>query len=214
MFFSMLAVLIFTYIIAAVLMAKGQFTITLPREQMVNLGLVLSDTPDFARPRHEILSPPVIDLWNISEGDIPANVDQVDGSHNGPNHLAMTFYLKNIGHSSLEYNMFFELNDISRNVDEALRIKIYEDGVPILYAKEKSDSSGDAESGTMKFSGRTRIIIRPLRRITPQEFHKYTVVAWIEGDDPDCGNDLLGGYVKMTMRFDAKTAKADTDTIV
>ena len=28
---------------------------------------------------------------------------------------------------------------------------------------------------------------------------RYTIVIWIEGDDPECKNDLLGGEIKMHM---------------
>ena len=37
--------------------------------------------------------------------------------------------------------------------------------------------------------------------IQPDEVDKYTVVIWLEGDDPNCKDDILGGHVEMTMRF-------------
>ena len=33
----------------------------------------------------------------------------------------------------------------------------------------------------------------------PQEVHKYTVVMWLEGDDPDCTNELIGGHLGLEM---------------
>lgn len=33
------------------------------------------------------------------------------------------------------------------------------------------------------------------------EADKYTVVVWLEGDDPDCKDDILGGHVEMSMKF-------------
>jgi len=38
-------------------------------------------------------------------------------------------------------------------------------------------------------------------KVVPHETHKYTVVIWLEGDDPDCTNDLIGGHVGMEMQF-------------
>ena len=35
----------------------------------------------------------------------------------------------------------------------------------------------------------------------PEEYDKYTVVAWLEGEDPQCVDDILGGYVEMNMVF-------------
>lgn len=37
--------------------------------------------------------------------------------------------------------------------------------------------------------------------VDPMEVHKYTIVIWLEGDDPDCTNDLIGGHVGMDMQF-------------
>ena len=35
----------------------------------------------------------------------------------------------------------------------------------------------------------------------PDEVDKYTVVIWLEGDDPNCTDDILGGHVEMNMKF-------------
>ena len=35
----------------------------------------------------------------------------------------------------------------------------------------------------------------------PGDVHKYTVVIWIEGNDPQCDDDIIGGEVKMHMRL-------------
>lgn len=31
--------------------------------------------------------------------------------------------------------------------------------------------------------------------VKPMEVHKYTIVVWLEGDDPDCTNELVGGHL-------------------
>lgn len=31
--------------------------------------------------------------------------------------------------------------------------------------------------------------------VKPDEWHKYTVVIWLEGDDPDCTDELIGGHL-------------------
>ena len=33
----------------------------------------------------------------------------------------------------------------------------------------------------------------------PGDLDKFTIVVWIEGDDPDCTDALLGGEIKMHM---------------
>lgn len=38
-------------------------------------------------------------------------------------------------------------------------------------------------------------------RIAPMETVKYTVVMWLEGDDPDCTDELIGGHLGIEMQF-------------
>lgn len=38
--------------------------------------------------------------------------------------------------------------------------------------------------------------------VDPMEVHKYTVVIWLEGDDPDCTDALIGGHVGMDFYFE------------
>lgn len=40
-----------------------------------------------------------------------------------------------------------------------------------------------------------------VEEVEPMEVHKYTVVIWLEGDDPDCTNDLIGGHAGVEMNF-------------
>ena len=35
----------------------------------------------------------------------------------------------------------------------------------------------------------------------PKAKDKYTVVIWLEGNDPDCIDELIGGTLKLSMDF-------------
>lgn len=37
--------------------------------------------------------------------------------------------------------------------------------------------------------------------VAPGDVHKYTVVLWLEGDDPDCTNELIGGHMGVELNF-------------
>lgn len=39
-------------------------------------------------------------------------------------------------------------------------------------------------------------------RMEPMEVHKYTIVIWLEGDDPDCDNSMIGGHVGMEFNIE------------
>lgn len=50
--------------------------------------------------------------------------------------------------------------------------------------------------------------------IKPFDVHKYTAIIWLEGDDPDCTNDLIGGHIGLEMNFqllDDYNNKNETD---
>ena len=203
-FFTLLGIAVVLFIISALMANKGTFTITLPREQMISLGLVISEDPSFARPRCEILSPPIVDMWNITRSDIPDDIHMKDGNNSTSDYLANTFYLKNMGDQDLEYTLALDLNEIYNNVDEALRVELYINDVSEVYAKRRSDGSGKPEPGTLPFMGSARIIMLDPKEIAVNQVEKFTVVVWIEGEDPDCTNDLLGGFIKMTMNFSGR----------
>ena len=38
----------------------------------------------------------------------------------------------------------------------------------------------------------------------PGDIDKYTIVIWLEGNDPDCTDNLLGGEIKLHMEFNSE----------
>jgi len=201
--FVLSVIAIATFIVALLLHNKGTFTVMASREDMIVYGLVLSDNPIFDRPRPELQSDAVNDMWNITQTDLPTTVDSIDGSHNGENYLAYTFYVKDIGDATVNYKAVLDITDLHLAVDDAMRVKIYLNGTPTVYAKPKSDGSGLPEPDTVPFSAKTRILSLDARDLEVDKFDKYTVVVWLEGEDPDCVNSIMGGSVKMTMTFTA-----------
>ena len=41
------------------------------------------------------------------------------------------------------------------------------------------------------------------------DIDKFTIVIWIEGDDPDCIDDLIGGEMKMHMEVTEEHIKQE-----
>lgn len=47
-----------------------------------------------------------------------------------------------------------------------------------------------------------KVVTTGLReKIKNGEYDKYTVVIWYEGEDPDCTDDIIGGWVELYMNF-------------
>ena len=51
------------------------------------------------------------------------------------------------------------------------------------------------------FESEEILISGSMGEVDPMEAHKYTVVMWLEGDDPDCTDDLIGGHAGIEMNF-------------
>ena len=52
---------------------------------------------------------------------------------------------------------------------------------------------------TKPFEGESLIASGERLGVVPDEVHKYTVVVWLEGDDPDCTSELIGGHLGLEM---------------
>ena len=86
----------------------------------------------------------------------------------------------------------------TQSLDEAIRLRLYVDGTPTTYAKTRSDGGG-AEPGTVEFYSANVMARGRIDSFAPGEITKYTVVLWIEGNDPDCVDWLIGGKLKVDM---------------
>lgn len=47
--------------------------------------------------------------------------------------------------------------------------------------------------------------------IEPGQAHKYTIVIWLEGDDPDCIDDRIGGHLGMQMQYALEEEDSDEE---
>ena len=51
----------------------------------------------------------------------------------------------------------------------------------------------------------TRTEVLPWVEGRNEEYHKYTVVVWLEGDDPECGNELMDGFIGLNFQIKDKS---------
>ena len=183
-------------------------------------GLVVSESLDKnGKPKKaklKLSATNVEDVTNITYDWLPKNLDtEADGEHNGENYLAYTFYLTNTGKETLDYESTLKFTGIAKNADEALRIMIYKDGVPTVYAQKNRDDSQledivnfEFVEGGKDLNKEDYIILNDLtENIKPGQSVKYTIVTWIEGEDPECINDIMGGHVKMQWFFNVEDEK-------
>lgn len=195
---TLVAATAITYVVATLYSKYGSLTVSINKYDAVNYCLTLSEDAQFVNQISRLNAKAAEDITNISVSDLPGDLDSINGEHNGANYLAYTFYVKNVGYDTVdyEYNMF--ITNVKNRVDEAIRIRIYKDGVPTDYARTRSDGGG-AEPGTTEFLSSRTITRTRVDDFAPGDVHKFTVVIWLEGNDPECVDGLIDGALKSDM---------------
>ena len=167
----LVAILAVAYAISYFYDKFGSFTVKVNKYDMAKQGLCLSETPEYDHTVSRLNADIVYDMTNISGEDLPANIDMVNGSHNGQNYIAYTFYLINSGDDTLTYTGEMLIENVTKNVDEAVRV---------------------SATIVMRTNG---------EKFKPKDRDKFTVVIWLEGNDPDCVDKIIGGTIKFSLNF-------------
>ncbi len=191
--------LLLSFCMANFMDKAGNFTVNVP-EGLSARSISVSETADFENPTTFLAADPVDKMDNITEAWLPADIAEVDGSHNGDNYIAYTFYLRNNDDEPIDYVADIDINSVYLDTDHAVRVKVYRNGEPTVYAKaQKAD--GKPEPNTTPFFSNTKVMSQTYEGIEAGGIDKYTIVIWLEGNDPECVDDILGGEMKMAMQF-------------
>ncbi|MCI6227220.1 MAG: hypothetical protein MR636_00520 [Clostridiales bacterium] len=188
--------------IAAFMQEKmGNFTINLDRLELFRKGIAIADEGYFEKPTARLTANTVTDATNISIDDIPEDVDQIDGGHNGDNYMAYTYYVRNAGKEDVYYEASITLDSCAKGAEEAVRVAVWRNGERTVYAWPSAD--GTPEDGCENFVDEKTVC-----RFREEDFlvgnvDKYTIVIWMEGDDPECVDRIVGGSVEFSMHISA-----------
>ncbi len=192
---------ILLYVVAALYKRTGSFTVSINKVEMMKYGLSLSEYRDMSFKSSHLNADIDKEMTNIAEYHIADNVDDIDGEHNGEHYIAYTFYLQNTGDVPVSYDYSIKISNITHDLDEALRVRLYVNGSPTTYAKVASDGSGNPEPGTVPFRSQYEVMRDRMDRLDVDEITKFTVVIWIHGPDPDCIDWLIGGKLRLEMNM-------------
>lgn len=177
----------------------GNFTIEIDQKNYQK-GISLSNTKEFTSPTVYISADAVEKMDNITESWLPPNLDSIDGAHNGENYIAHTFYLKNVGEVDISYSVEIKILEVRKEADEAIRVKLYRNGEAVTYAK-KQKGTEIPEPNTTPFYSVDKVMSQQITNFKVNDVDKYTVVVWLEGNDPECIDNIIGGRVNMAMSF-------------
>lgn len=191
--------LIIIYSLLRLFYEGGAFTIALDEDLARKKGLVMYERLAEKDERKILKVDELEFVDNISINWLPDNLDtQGEGTHNGENYIAYTFYLENKGAEIINYWYTIKVDDVVKNVDKAIRVMLFRNGEREVYARP-NETTGEAETGTTAFKSVDCVVEKRRETFNPGDIDRFTVVIWIEGDDPDCVDALIGGMMKMHM---------------
>jgi hypothetical protein len=192
--------LIFT--ILGIVFNVNKFTITLDNKLQDEKGIILYSDPNEKAHQRKLFASALNDMDNISYDWIPKDVHTSSngGSHNGDNYIAYTFYIENEGEVSVNYWYSIIIDDVIKRVDEAVRVIVFLNDEETVYAKINNET-GEAEKNTEPFYKDDVVVLKSRNDFKVGDVDKFTIVIYLEGDDPDCLNDIIGGEIKMHMEI-------------
>lgn len=179
----------------------GNFTINLNRLELYRKGISISETGDFKDATARLTASTVQDATNISIDDLPDNLDEAEGNHNGKNYMAYTYYVRNAGKEDLGYIARITLDSCAKGAEDAVRVAVWRNGKRVVYAEPAAD--GGEEKGCTSFESDKTVCTYEEKDFLVGNVDRYTIVIWMEGDDPECVDSIIGGSVQFSMHIDA-----------
>lgn len=215
------ALLCVVYVVSLLFNKYGSFTVSIRDVRDYRYALSLAEEPTFKNPTSRLNSKASQEITNIDGNTLPGDLNDIDGEHNGDNYVAYTFYLKNTGELTCGYKYSLVITRMTAGVEDAVRVRVYYNpnyydaetdttdfsGHYTDYAKPKVGGNGapetDPEDRVMtNFESAGIIASGQTDDFGVGDITKITVVIWIEGNDPDCTDDILGGEFKVDMTFE------------
>lgn len=198
---SMLLLVAVLFIFAFMQEKMGNFTINLNRLELYRKGISIADNGDFDGATARLTASTVEDATNISIDDLPEDIDDLDGSHNGKNYMAYTYYVRNAGKEDLGYKASITLDSCAKGAEKAVRVAVWRNGERVVYAAPAVD--GGEENGCKNFKSDDVVCTYTEKKFLVGNVDRYTIVIWMEGDDPECVDSIIGGSVEFSMKIDA-----------
>lgn len=198
---GMLLLVAVLFIFAFMQEKMGNFTINLNRLELYRKGISIADNGDFDGATARLTASTVEDATNISIDDLPEDIDDLDGSHNGKNYMAYTYYVRNAGKEDLGYKASITLDSCAKGAEKAVRVAVWKNGERVVYAAPAAD--GGEENGCKNFKSDDVVCTYTEKKFLVGNVDRYTIVIWMEGDDPECVDSIIGGSVEFSMKIDA-----------
>ena len=170
-------------------------------------GIILSEDETFIAPSPRLLASPVGHVKDVTYSWLNLDaIKKADGDYIDPDYkyLAYTFYIKNVGTETIDVQFNVRITDLYKNMDDAIRVLIIEDDMIYRMYKKPDHIPHNYPSeipNGIHFIDNKTVCEEEIKNFRPNQIKKFSIVIWLEGEDPDCNNELIGGMIKMAMRF-------------
>ena len=217
-------VLMLIFVVLSFSYNGGIFTVTLDPNFHTKTGIAIYTDEVKREHVRRLYGEELKFMDNISIEWLPTNYKTFEGgSHNGDNYIGYTFYVENQGTETQRYWYSVHIDDVVKNIDEAIRVMIILNDDVKVYAKEspvngnpedikRNPITGDNYRQAEKFYMSAIPVMDVRNNFRPGDIDKITVFIWLEGDDPECIDNLLGGEIKMHMEIAEEHIEENKDT--
>ena len=188
-------------------------------------SITLSETIEgFSNPSNHLYAPGIPEIDNVDGRTLPSNLTHLDGSNNGENYFAYTFYLKNVGKTQTTVTLRMDIVYNVLNMADCMRIILYsanpytEDMVRHIYAAPAKDGSQEYFHYALDPTGETQGIgieedglcesfaspdqVAELKYVVKaDDILKFTLIIYMEGGDNDCTNEVQFGGFGLSVVF-------------
>lgn len=175
-------------------------------------GITLSTNREFEDYTFQLMTEPIEDAREMTYSWL--KIDEVlntDGNYVDPDYdyVAYTFYIMNNGEETVDITYHIQMTEATYGIEDAIRILVIEDDVnETMY----QTLDGLTEEGTFPeypsvmpvgklFLNSNTVMRKTFNKFEPFQIKKFTVIMWLEGYDPDTGDNVLGGRIKLQMMF-------------
>ena len=170
-------------------------------------GISISNDPSFVYSTSRLMSDPIEDAkdvtyaWLKLDEIVETNGNFVDIDHD---YVAYTFYIKNEGLETVDLSYYIRITEIYKDLDEAIRVLVIDEGEETMYMKPDTTNLypyPDYMPVAKHFETEMTVMRKLIPNFKPGDIRKFSVVIWLEGNDPDTVDEILGGMIKMHMNF-------------
>ena len=188
-----------------------------------NVRLSLSQKEDLSDASSRIVTSGINDQMDATYDFIPNDIAAGIGLKNDTKnrrYVAFSFYLLNNSSRAIDYRASIDIIDMVGDPLSVLRVMVIVDdqdkSAGTIYAVPETEEGAAIMNANFENEGFTKYTtqdivavdgeFKEVMHIDVKDFAKggqtkYTIVMWLEGNDPQCTNDRFGDRIKMEMNF-------------